>query len=148
MRAEPAEAIGPVRVRQRTAGFSLAEVMIACGIFFMAVFAILSLVSNSLRGARRLRRLQVDAGMVAAQLLIKTNRFSEGSQSGNFGDVYPDYRWDYECFQVETNGLMQFDIVVFRRGVRDPVSQMSILLFSPDSANNKFGAPVTRSLTP
>jgi len=131
----------PGGVRRRSRGFSLAEVMVAVGIFFMAIFAILSLVSGSLRNARRLRRLQVDAGMVAAQLLIKTNRFSEGSQSGDFGDVYADYHWEYDCSQVETNGLMQFDISVFRRGVHDPVDKMSILIFSPDSANNGFGRP-------
>ena len=58
--------------------FSLLEVMVAVGIFFMAMFTILALVSNSLRSARKLRRVEVDAGMVAAQLLIKTNRFNEG----------------------------------------------------------------------
>ena len=115
--------------------------MIAVGIFFMAIFAILSLVSSSLRNARRLRRLQVDSGMVAAQLLIRTNRFSEGSESGTFGDVYSDFRWEYQCSQVETNGLMQFDIAVFRRGVPDSVDHMSILIFSPESANNGFGRP-------
>ena len=126
---------------RQSAAFSLAEVMVAVGIFFMAIFAILSLVSGSLKNARHLRRLQVDAGMVAAQLLIRTNRFSEGSESGDFGKVYPDYRWEYECNQVETNGLMQFDIVVYKHGVHEPVDKMSILLFSPESANNGFGRP-------
>ena len=126
---------------RRARGFSLAEVMIAVGIFFMAIFAILSLVSGSLKNARRLRRLQVDSGMVAAQLLIRTNRFAEGSDSGNFGNVYPDYRWSYQCQQVETNGLLQFDIQVYRQGVHDPVDRMSVLVFSPDSANNGFGRP-------
>ena len=107
--------------------------MIACGIFFMAIFAILALVATSLRQARRLRRLEVDAGMVAAQILIRTNRFSEGSQSGDFGGVYPDYSWEYQCNQVETNGLLQFDITVQRRGNREPTDQISILVFSPES---------------
>src|SRR5262245_56476351 len=70
--------------------FSLLEVMIACGIFFMCVFAILALVSNTLRGARSLRRIDVDAGMVSAQL-FKTNRIIEGVESGDFGNAYPDY---------------------------------------------------------
>jgi len=139
---EPASLCGGrARAVRRSAGFSLAEVMVAVGIFFMAIFAILSMVSGSLKNARRLRRLQVDSGMVAAQLLIRTNRFSEGSQSGDFGEVYPDYHWEYDCFVAETNGLMQFDITVFRRGVHDPVDAMSILIFSPDSANAGFGRP-------
>lgn len=126
--------------RARRRGFSLLEVMIACGIFFMAIFAILALVSNSLRQARGLRRLDVDAGMVAAQILIRTNRFTEGVQSGDFGEVYPDYSWEYECRQIETNGLLQFDIAVLRRGSREPTDKMSILFFSPESASlQQFG---------
>jgi Tfp pilus assembly protein PilV len=121
--------------------FSLLEVMVAVGIFFMAMFTILALVSNSLRSARKLRRVEVDAGMVAAQLLIKTNRFNEGRESGDFGQLYADYSWEYDCNMVETNGLMQFDIRVFRRGNREPVDSASILLFSPDSATLRFGGP-------
>ena len=124
--------------------FSLLEVMIACAIFFMAVFSILALVSSSLRTARSLRRVEVDAGMVAAQLLIKTNRFNEGSESGDFGQLYADYSWEYDCNMVETNGLMQFDIKVFRRGSAQPVDAMSMLLFSPDSASLRLGGPRLR----
>jgi Tfp pilus assembly protein PilV len=128
-------------VKSHARAFSLLEVMIALGIFFIAIFTILALVSSSLRSARGLRRVEVDAGMVAAQLLIKTNRFSEGSQSGDFGQLYPDYTWEYDCSMVETNGLMQFDIRVLHSGNRQPVDSMSILLFSPDSAAQQFGAP-------
>ncbi len=124
--------------------FSLLEVMVAIGIFFMAIFTILALVSNSLRSARNLRRIEVDAGMVAAQLLIKTNRFSEGPESGDFGQLYPDYSWEYDCNMVETNGLMQFDIKVFHRGNRLPVDSMSILLFSPESTTLRLGGPRLR----
>ena len=37
--------------------------MIACGVFFMAIFAILELVSTLLRDAGRLRHVEVDAGL-------------------------------------------------------------------------------------
>ena len=129
--------------RSQTA-FTLFEVMIACGIFFMATFAILALVTSTVRNARGLRGIQVDAGMVAAQL-CKTNKFFEGSDSGDFGDLYPGYSWRYDCNEAETNGLFQFDIAVYRRGVSQPVDAMSIYLFSPESATSaKFGAPGRR----
>src|SRR5712691_7651775 len=73
--------------------FTLLEVMIALGIFFMAMFTILALVSNTLRNARSLQETEVDPGMLAAQLSL-TNRITEGSESGDFGDVYRDYTWD------------------------------------------------------
>jgi hypothetical protein len=106
--------------------------MIAGAIFFMAVFAILAMVSGLLRNARSLRLVPLDAGMVAAQV-GNTNRLSEGGQSGDFGNLYPGYSWDAEFYEVESNGLWQVDILVHRRGVPKPVDQMSIYLFRPES---------------
>src|SRR5678816_4226124 len=86
-------------IHPRAAAFSLLEVMIACGILFMAVFIILALVSSTLRNARSLRRMEVDAGMVAAQM-FKTNRIYEGKDSGDFGETYQGYSWDTEAFEA------------------------------------------------
>ena len=121
----------PLTPRSRAA-FSLLEVMIACGIFFMAIFTILSLVSSVLRNARGLQRIEVDAGMVATQI-YKTNKLYEGIESDNFGKYYRDYTWQTETKSVGTNGLFQVDIVVRRRGLQRPVDTMSIFVFAPDS---------------
>jgi len=118
---------------QRTqAAFSLLEVMIASGIFFMAIFAILAMVSSVLRNARGLRRVELDAGMVAAQV-CRTNKLYEGTESGDFGNLYPDYSWETDTYPVQSNGLWEVDIVVHRRGLPQPVDTMSIYVFSPDS---------------
>jgi Tfp pilus assembly protein PilV len=117
--------------------FTLLEVMIAAGILFMCLFAILALLSTSLRNARALQRTTVDAGMLAADLSL-TNRLIEGTESGDFsqfGDhVYPDYRWTRQIQEVASNGLFQVDFTISPRSGRDEaVSHMSILLFRPDS---------------
>jgi Tfp pilus assembly protein PilV len=125
------------------AAFSLLEVMIACGIFFMCVFAILALVSGVLRNARSLRRVEVDAGMVAAQI-YKTNKLYEGMESGDFGNLYPDYSWQTEVREAATNGLFQVDIVVNRRGLQKPVDTMSIWVYAPESPSQGFGRPTIR----
>jgi len=118
--------------------------MIACGIFFMCIFAILALVSNSLRNARILRRMDVDAGIVAAQI-VKTNRIEEGSKSGDLEDVgYPDYSYDTYAAEAATNGLWQVDIVLRRRGKSDPVDKMSIWVYSPDSRSTLGGVGTRR----
>ena len=126
-----------MRARGFAKAFTLMEVMIAAGIFFMCIFAVLELVTMSLRNARALRQIDVDAGMVAAQL-YKTNKLTEGIDSGDFGDLYPDYSWKTVSEQIQSNGLWQVDIVVRRRGVQNPVDQMSILLYSPDSKSSVF----------
>jgi hypothetical protein len=131
------------RPRSQTA-FSLLEVMIACGIFFMAIFAILAMVSSVLRNARFLRVVEVDAGMVATQI-YKTNKLYEGTESGDFGKLLPDYSWETATSQVETNGLFQVDILVRRRGVQNPVDTMSIWLYAPESPQGGgFGRPTFR----
>jgi hypothetical protein len=122
----------------RTA-FSLLEVMIASGIFFMSIFAILAMVSSILHNARGLRRIELDAGMVAAQV-CNTNILTEGADSGDFGKAYPGYSWESDTYEAETNGLWQVDIVVRRQGIPRPVDQLSILLYRPDSKSG-FGRP-------
>jgi len=120
--------------------FTLLEVMIACGIFFIAVFAILGMVSNCLRNARALRQIEVDAGMVAAQL-SKTNKLTEGVMSGDFGDVYREYSWETVTQEAATNGLYQVDIVVRKRGLQNPVDIMSVWIYSPESASGLNRSP-------
>jgi hypothetical protein len=125
--------------------FSLIEVMIACGIFFMATFAILALVSTTLRNARALQRGDVDAGMAAAQVyqMLKTNRQAEVSGSGDFGEAYPGYGYEFASQQYQSNGLLQVDIVVNRRGLQKPVDTLTIWVYNPD-AKSGLGQPTFR----
>ena len=113
--------------------FSLLEVMIAIGIFFMCVFVILALVSSVLQNARRLQRPMVDAGMIASELSA-TNQLVEAAQSGDFGQAYPGYTWTANITETQTNKLFQVDYVVQANDREKTVVQkMSILLFRPQS---------------
>jgi hypothetical protein len=108
--------------------------MIASGILFLCLFAILQLLSTSLRNARVLQRSVVDAGMLAAELSL-TNKLSEGpvpKDLGGFEKLYPDYRYNGVITEVGTNGLFQADFEVFRR-TGEIESRLSILLFRPES---------------
>lgn len=117
----------------RRAAFTLLEVMIASGILFMCLFAILELLSSSLRNARILQRNVVDPGMLAAELSL-TNKLTEGTESGDFGKLYPNFRWTREIVESGTNGLFQVHFEVYRRsGDHGLESQMDILLFRPES---------------
>jgi type II secretory pathway pseudopilin PulG len=118
----------------RHSAFTLIEVMIAAGILFACLFAILGLVSNCLRNARTLQQHKhVDAGMAAAMLYVQfttTNRVSEGSGRGDFGDAYPDYSYDWNLQEIETNHLCQLDVAVRKSGGK-PESSTSIYLYVP-----------------
>lgn len=131
--------------RFSTRAFSLVEVMIALAIFFMAVFAILGLISSVLRNARLLQNKKaVDAGMVAAQQLCLTNKLVEEVQSGDFGDMYPDYTWTMDTYEAATNGLFQVDIIVQRGSSGAVQSKMSVLRFAPDSAPGSLSGGMRR----
>jgi hypothetical protein len=119
--------------------------MIACGIFFMATFSILALVSATLRNARALQRGDVDAGMAAAQIYqtLKTNRQAEITGSGDFGEAYPDYSYEFVSQQYQSNGLLQVDIVVNRRGLRTPADILTIWVYNSE-AKSGLGQPTFR----
>jgi hypothetical protein len=121
--------------------------MIASGIFFVAMFAILGLVAQTLRNARILRSTRVDAGMIAAQLTL-TNKLFEGSESGDFGDYYHGYSWISEDNEVMSNGLHQVEFGVIEAGAQGSHSTMTIYLYRPESPPGRmsgaFGPPLGR----
>lgn len=124
-----------VRHLSSAAAFTLLEVMIAIGIFFMCVFFILELVSTNLRHVQRLQKPSVDIGSLASELSL-TNKLEEGGDSGDFGSLYPGVSWSREIVMVGTNGLFQVDFTVMdgSGGGRFPVqSTLSIFLYRPES---------------
>ena len=132
-------------LRPSTGAFTLMEVMIATGIFFLATFTILALVSTSLRNARALQRGDVDASMAASQVyqLLKTNRQAEVSGSGDFGEAYPDYSFEFASSQYRSNGLLQVKIVVHRRGNLKPLDTATLWVYAPE-AKSSLGQPNLR----
>lgn len=112
--------------RRGTVAFTLLEVMIAMALFFMAIFAILGLVSQNLQIARSLSLGEIDLSTVAVELSLQslTNRgLTEGTISGDFGDTYPGASWVANLYLVASNagglsargtpgGLYQADLVI------------------------------------
>jgi hypothetical protein len=92
------------------------EVMLACGILFMCLFAILALTSNSLRSARALQQHKaVDAGTIAGVIYValsNTNQVNEGEIPVDLSGLFPGYKCYSTLTQVGTNGLCQIDFEV------------------------------------
>jgi Tfp pilus assembly protein PilV len=132
----------------RRAAFTLMEVLIAGWILFMCLFAILVLVTNSLRNARALQLKRLDPGMAAAQLYVDfttTNRVSEGSGSGDFGDDFPEYQYDWNLTEVATNGLCELDITIHGpSSLRADESRLSLLLYLPNLQNGSMSGRFPR----
>ena len=130
------------------AAFNLLEVMIAVAIFFMCIFSILALVSRSLRAARSLQPMQIDARAAVAFLSL-TNRLEEGTLAPEvvmaFEKENPGYTIAGQIYEVATNGLFRIDFTVGGASGGDKkiavTSDSSILLFRPLSASTRFGGP-------
>ncbi len=109
--------------------FTLLEVLIAMGIFFMAAFAILGLTTQNLRAARSLKQTPVDINLAIYDLIL-TNRLEESSEAGDFGDLYPGASWTRDVTLARTNGLFQVDVTAYLPGTE---IKRSLLLYRPDS---------------
>ena len=118
--------------------FTLIEVLIAMALFFVAIFAILDLTSQSISAARYLQSTHVDLTSLASALSL-TNRLEEGGLppqiTGQFEDQYPGYTCNGNIFEVSSNGLFQVDLEIYGvKGKKVVASSTSILLYRPDSA--------------
>ena len=126
--------------------FTLLEIMIAVSIFFMAVFAILGLMSRSLAQARALQPMQVDANTVAAELSL-TNRLEEGPIPEeiirHFEHMFPNYTCTGMILEDRTNGLYKVELLVggITSGKHVVESRNVIYLFRPMSARRGPGMP-------
>jgi hypothetical protein len=121
-----------------SSALTLIEIVIASGILFMCLFAILGLLATVLRNARALQN-RASAGEVLGSIAAKvyvhyanTNQVNEGPVSVDFDeleDIYPDYTWDTpELIQIGTNSLFVVDINVRRRSGGE-ASHMSFLVY-------------------
>ena len=123
--------------------------MIAVAIFFMCIFSILALVSRSLRQARSLQPMQVDA-RAAIAFLSMTNRLEEGTLASEvvtaFEKENPGYTVAGQIYEVATNGLFRIDFTVGGASGGDRkiavTSDSSILLFRPLSASTRPGGNI------
>lgn len=129
--------ISPRRSAADSVAFTLVEVMVAVTIFFMAMFALLGVLSSGIHAAALLRTSGPTAGMAAGTLAL-TNIIDEGADSGTFGEIYPGYKWRSLATEVATNGLFQVDFAVTDPNGND-ISFLTVLLYRPDSDNNKMG---------
>jgi len=143
-------ALPPIRARRlRSPAFSLIEVMIAMGIFFVALFAILGLTAQLLSNARMLQNsYKPNAALVHAWWTSKTNRVAEGMTTVEFSDISSDLGDLYRDFYAEieaqtdpemTNGLWDVTFKVYNRRTHQVDSQFLTLYWDPNTQSKSVG---------
>lgn len=142
--------------KQTIRAFTLAEVLIAVGIFVVAIFAILQLVNQGLELVRVMQQQRPDMGALAAKTLVElpepdgtlatglTEPLDEdfGGNGGGQFTLYPDARWQRDIMSLDaTNGLYQATITIEEQ-VGDGENteyQLRFLMFRPDLAELEMG---------
>jgi type II secretory pathway pseudopilin PulG len=122
---------------QRSSAFTLLEVIVACAIFFLVAFAVLQLVSGGIAAARKLQQREPDFGVLAAELTL-TNQLVEGSDSGDFEDMFPGlyrgYSWSRDILEVYSNGFFRVDFVIYHDAVKGAQPRAtSVFFYKPGS---------------
>ncbi|MBL9167820.1 MAG: prepilin-type N-terminal cleavage/methylation domain-containing protein [Verrucomicrobiales bacterium] len=115
-------------------GFTLLEVMIACFVFFVVAFSVLQMMTAGLVGARSLQKNKVDpVAMLAAGVTSTNATFEPVAVSGDFGEDYPDFSYDYLPSQVASNGLWQIEFRVYPKdgGPSNP-SKLTVFIYCPE----------------
>jgi hypothetical protein len=97
--------------------FTLLEVMIAVGILFMCLFAVLALTSNSLASARKLQlHKNMDAATYESQVYTIYSNTNQMDQDGeddiDLGDDFPGVKCHVDWQDAKTNGLRDMRVVV------------------------------------
>ena len=149
--------------RQSSAGFTLAEVLIAVAIFAVAVFAILELVNQNLQLVRMMQKQRPDLGALADRTLTEPAEAANGTLRVQFDDspmdedfglnegagadaLYPDSSWwrDIEPLD-ETNGLYRVTIHVEETNAGETREiTLRYLMFRPDVAEAEAGGAQTQ----
>jgi hypothetical protein len=135
------------RNTQHVTAFSLIEVMVALAIFFMAVFAILGLMSTLLQNARIFQKVKPpEAKMVFAYQSSITNKVIEGSitiefsEMAEFGEEFRDYSAEVEAYPNEmyTNGLWDVQYRVLNRRTGRVESTFTTFQFDPSTKSKSL----------
>jgi prepilin-type N-terminal cleavage/methylation domain-containing protein len=159
--------------RQSSAGFTLAEVLIAVAIFAVAVFAILELVNQNLQLVRMMQKQRPDLGALADRTLTEPAEADGGTLRVQLDDspmdedfglnkgagadaLYPYSSWwrDIEPFEPlgenedETKGLYRVTIHVketINKKTRETREiTLKYLMFRPDVAEAEAGGAQTQ----
>lgn len=130
--------------------FTLIEVMIAMGIFFIGLFAILGLTAQLLNNARAFQNTRKPhVSLVHGWWTSKTNRVAEGVTSIEFsdissdlGDLYRDYYAEIEAQPDPemTNGLWDVTFRLYNRRTHQIDSQVMTLYWDPNTKSKTAGS--------
>jgi len=95
----------------RKRGFTLLEVMIAMAILAIALVAVYRSQSQSISMAGDSRFLTT-AALLAQGRMVQLDALGSRAESGDFGEEFPDYKWQVTIEDTEIKLIKKFVVTV------------------------------------
>lgn len=92
-------------------GFTLLEVMVAMAILAIALVAVLSSQEQSISMANE-ARLATMASILAQSKIAEIESIGGDNSFGDFGEDFPNYRWEVTTADTDFRYLEKMDLVV------------------------------------
>ena len=92
-------------------GFTLLEVMVAMAILAIALVAVLSSQEQSITMANE-ARLATMASVLAQSKIAEIESIGGDNSFGDFGEDFPNYRWEVTTTDTDFKYLEKIDLVV------------------------------------
>jgi prepilin-type N-terminal cleavage/methylation domain-containing protein len=122
--------------RNRNAGFSLIEVMVAILVLGIALVGLTEGLTTALASSKEAELQTVAAQIAAGQ--IETLRAEDfivnGETDGECGDELPLYRWTQTISSTDLDGLHEVVVVVENINSGQSIYELRTLLFDPGFA--------------
>ena len=107
-------------MKAQKAGFTLLEVILAICLIGTVITALLEFQAKGMDTVRETMDL-TQATLISSQKIVEweRGRIPEEGGEGDFGEEYPDYRWQMNVEDTEITGLKKVSLVLtWRRGTR------------------------------
>jgi general secretion pathway protein I len=95
------------------AGLTLVELLVAAVLLATGLAGVMMALSTSI-STQAVSERMVTACLLAQEKMaeLESTPLETGSESGDFGEDYPDYRWSWTVEPAETDGLLRAEVVV------------------------------------
>jgi prepilin-type N-terminal cleavage/methylation domain-containing protein len=124
--------------RRHHGGFSLIEVLCAILIMGVALAALTHGLTTALSSTKDSEVQTTVVALAAGQMetLRAGAVLIDDTTEGDFGDGFPQYKWEQTIAPGEVDGLHQVDVVVRDAKSQAPLYRLTTLLFDSDYPNS------------
>ncbi len=121
-------------MKARESGFTLVEILLSVSLIGLVLIAISEFQAKGMDIARETIEI-TKATLLGKEKMVEWERglISDGGGDGDFGEDFPDYRWNMKVEETEIQGLKKVSLIItWRSGNRNRQFEIEKLDFQGD----------------